>query len=75
MRCCSIRALDRDGLEGSFGIFGLWVGLAGILPITIGMPESDRVPPKLLRWRKGCLWMWAETHAQLLAICAFVICF
>jgi hypothetical protein len=33
--------LEWDGLEGSFGIFGLRVSYVGMLPIAIGMPESE----------------------------------
>jgi len=40
MHRLSIRAFVWDGLEGSFGIVELWVSLAGMLPIAIGMPES-----------------------------------
>ena len=39
MHCCSIRALERDGLEGSFGIFGLWASLAGMPNV----PESEEM--------------------------------
>jgi hypothetical protein len=37
MHCLSIRAFERDGLEGSFGIFGLSVSLAGMPNV----PESE----------------------------------
>jgi hypothetical protein len=35
--CLSIRALERDGLEGSFGIFGLRASPAGMPNV----PESE----------------------------------
>jgi hypothetical protein len=35
--CLSVRVLERDGLEGSFGIFGLRASLAGMPNV----PESE----------------------------------
>ncbi|MGQ7868755.1 hypothetical protein [Sunxiuqinia sp. sy24] len=37
MHCCSIRALERDGLEGSCRKFGVWVGLQRLWHV----PESE----------------------------------
>jgi hypothetical protein len=37
--CLSVRALERDGLEGSFGIFGLRASLAGMPNV----PESEGI--------------------------------
>jgi hypothetical protein len=41
--------VERDGLECSFGILGLWVSLAGMLPIAIGMPKSEGMVVEV-RW-------------------------
>ena len=41
--CLLVRALERDGLEGSFGIFGLRASLAGMPNV----PESEG---------KVCVW-------------------
>jgi hypothetical protein len=30
LHCFSVRALEWDGLEGSFGIFGLWASFEGM---------------------------------------------
>jgi hypothetical protein len=37
--------VERDGLEGSFGILGLWVSLAGMPNV----PESDGMVVEV-RW-------------------------
>ena len=37
MHCLSFRVLEQDGLEGSFGIFGLSASLAGMPNV----PESE----------------------------------